>query len=160
MNAVGKESWSTAALHRESRRLQGISGTHPAPAQSSQPEHFCKEKEPTTENGNKAGSRAAPLRVSKPKSTLSEQQNVYSDSSQAQLMDKQLPRQDCSKEASPRSSHKAEVTTQVYDQGDQGTQLSSSNQRSQHLLLFLPPPAISDIPWLPWPFQDNKNLAC
>lgn len=30
MNAVGKESWSTATFHRESRRLQGNSGTHPA----------------------------------------------------------------------------------------------------------------------------------
>lgn len=30
MNAVGKESWSMARFHRKSRRLQGISGTHPA----------------------------------------------------------------------------------------------------------------------------------
>lgn len=70
MSAVGKESWRTATFHRagESRRLEGISGTHPAHtllgAERLSEMHWChraarappaEQGEPAPEYGNKAG---------------------------------------------------------------------------------------------------------
>ncbi|EOB08537.1 hypothetical protein Anapl_07006 [Anas platyrhynchos] len=70
VSAVGKESWRTATFHRagESRRLEGISGTHPAHtllgAERLSEMHWChraarappaEQGEPAPEYGNKAG---------------------------------------------------------------------------------------------------------